>query len=70
VRLGKKSRKGCVLVFRLGSNKYLKKYADNKGTADSPPAQTPRKGSTRVGCVSAIVVNNILYIHNIQLAYC
>jgi hypothetical protein len=31
--------------------------------------QTPRKGSTAGGCVSAIVLGNFLYIHNIEQAF-
>jgi hypothetical protein len=58
VRLGKKSRKGCVPVFRLGSNKYLKKYADNKGTAanapQTPPATAPLRVNASVQSLAAI----------------
>jgi hypothetical protein len=32
------------------------------------PRKTQRKGSTAGQCVSASVRNNILYIHNMQLA--
>jgi hypothetical protein len=31
--------------------------------------QTPRKGSTAGGCVSAIVRNHFLYIHNMELTF-
>jgi hypothetical protein len=33
------------------------------------PRNAQRKGSTAGSCVSAIVVNNILYIHNIELTF-
>jgi hypothetical protein len=35
-------RNRCAIFFSLIDKKYLKKCADNKGTADSPPAQTQR----------------------------
>ncbi|MEN9613643.1 MAG: hypothetical protein RLZZ628_4457 [Bacteroidota bacterium] len=33
------------------------------------PRKTPRKGSTAGQCVSAIVLNHFLYIHNMQLFF-
>jgi undecaprenyl pyrophosphate phosphatase UppP len=59
----------CSFTFSVWEVINIKKTTDNKGTADSQPAQTPRKGSTRVGCVSAIVVGNFLYINIYELAF-
>jgi hypothetical protein len=49
-------------------NKYLKILLTTKHCAATPRKPHPQ-GSTARGCVSAIVVNNILYIHNIELAF-
>jgi hypothetical protein len=47
----------------------FKKICGQQGHCRQPTRVTPRKGSTRVGCVSAIVLDHFLYIHNIELAF-
>jgi hypothetical protein len=55
--------------FSIGEKiNILKKRLQTKHCA-ATPRKTQRKGSTARGCVSAIVRNNILYIHNMELAF-
>jgi hypothetical protein len=54
-------------VFNWDDNN-IKKTVENKALRGNSP-QNPRKGSTAGSCVSAIVVHNILYIHNIELTF-
>jgi hypothetical protein len=48
----------------------FKKICGQQGHCRQPTRANPRKGSTRVGCVSAIVVNHILHIYNMELTFC
>jgi hypothetical protein len=47
---------------------YIKKTTENKALRGNSPQNPPHEGSTAGSCVRAIVFNNILYIHNIELA--
>jgi hypothetical protein len=47
-----------ISVFNWESNKYLKKYADNKALRGNSPQNPPHEGSTAGSCVSAIVLGN------------
>jgi hypothetical protein len=47
----------------------FKKICGQQGHCRQPTRATPPNGSTRVGCVSAIVVSNFLYINNMELAF-
>ena len=66
--MGQKWWKGGVFVRSTVRNKYLKILLTTKHCA-ATPRKPQRKGSTAGSCVSASVVKNILYIHNIQLAF-
>jgi hypothetical protein len=55
--------------FQSGSIIIFEKTVANKALRGNSPQNPPHEGSTAGSCVSAIVCNHFLHIHNIELAF-